>query len=81
MMSVSLVLELSRCTRVLTLSDAFLIGAEEKDLACRVVRTCFELHFYMSQRTKNSCQPAQTQRILEPVMRDNTRSKDSILME
>ena len=35
-------------------SAAFLIGAEEKDLACRVVRTCFELHFYMSANEERS---------------------------
>ena len=35
-------------------SAAFLIGAEEKDLACRVVRTCFELHFYSSANEERS---------------------------
>jgi len=32
----------------MVISAAFLIGTEEKDLACRVVLTCFELYFYSS---------------------------------
>ena len=35
-------------------SAAFLIGTEEKDLACRVVLTCFELHFYSSANEERS---------------------------
>ena len=33
---------------------AFLIGTEEKDLACRVILTCFELHFYSITNEEHS---------------------------
>src|SRR2546421_11445027 len=36
---------------------AFLIGTEEKDLACRNVRTCFELHFYISADEERGIMP------------------------